>query len=56
MWLETFVWLWGPLVCAIVAWTLWRSATTTREIRALRARVAELEMTSKSKNQHRRAA
>jgi hypothetical protein len=56
MWLETFVWVWGPIVCACTAWTVWRSAATTREIRALRARVAELETISESVKRSRRAA
>jgi hypothetical protein len=56
MWLETFVWVWGPIVCVCSVWTVWRSAATMREIRALRARVAELEMLNDSTKRGRRAA
>jgi hypothetical protein len=56
MWLEISFWLWGPMVCAVAVWTVWRSAETNRELRALRARVAELEMANEAVKCGRRAA
>jgi hypothetical protein len=43
MWLEETVWLWLPLIFACGAWTFWRTLTLNRELRSLRARVADLE-------------
>jgi hypothetical protein len=56
MWLETMVWVWAPIACASSAWTIWRSAVTTREMRALRERVAALEARNEFLQGGRRAA
>lgn len=46
MWLEGTVWLWLPLILAYGAWTVWRTFTLKRDLRALRERVADLERAS----------
>lgn len=43
MWLEEFVWLWGPLVGGVGLWVLWSVAALKAEVKALQLRLARLE-------------
>ena len=43
MWIEELVWLWLPVVCGIAGWMSWRLVSLTTEVRALRARMEQLE-------------
>jgi len=53
MWLETSIWLWGPLAGAFGTWTVWRNLVARRELRRLRERVAELEAAHESPRRRR---
>ena len=43
MWLEEFVWLWGPIVGGVGLWRLWSVVALKAEVKALQHRLARLE-------------
>lgn len=43
MWLEEFVWLWGPIVGGVGLWGLWSVVALKAEVKALQHRLARLE-------------
>lgn len=43
MWLEEFVWLWGPIVGGAGLWGLWSVVALKAEVKALQYRLARLE-------------
>jgi hypothetical protein len=55
MWLEATVWLWGPILGVLGAWSIWRNVTTARQLDALHERVSKLEAENSEKVQRRAA-
>ncbi len=43
MWLEEFVWLWGPIAGGAGLWGLWSVAALKAEVKDLQQRLARLE-------------
>jgi hypothetical protein len=46
MWLEDMVWLWLPIASGVGMWMMWSLVTLTRDVRALRQRLAQIEVAS----------
>lgn len=43
MWLEEFVWLWGPIASGVGLWGLWSVVALKAEVKDLQHRLAHLE-------------
>ena len=43
MWLEEFVWLWGPVVGGVGLWGVWSFLSLKAEVKTLQQRIARLE-------------
>ena len=46
MWLEDMGWLWLPIAGGVGLWMMWSLVTLTRDVRAVRQRLAQIEVAS----------
>jgi hypothetical protein len=49
MWLEEMAWLWLPVAGGLGIWMIWSIVTLKADVRALRQRLAQMEVGSTSR-------